>query len=128
MPLAPLTAHRPEPRTQQPPCAQANAVFQAGNPREALAAYHLALTCVDESFMLQLEGFFLDQANLVKAPIHLNMAACQLALRDWATCVHNCGEVMELTPPSAVDLRCKALWRRAKARSALGQVGLRVGG
>jgi hypothetical protein len=29
----------------------------------------------------------------VKIPIHLNMAACQLRIKDYHTCIYNCTEV-----------------------------------
>ena len=42
---------------------------------------------------MQLEGLYLDKAHEVKLPIHLNMAACQIATGDYHTAVHNCSEV-----------------------------------
>ena len=67
--------------------------------------YALALSYVDEDFMMQLEGRHLDQAQAIKIPVHLNMAAAQLRERDPHTAAFNCSEV---TQPAAVLL---ALWR-----------------
>lgn len=106
-------------------CAQANKLFGAGKHTEALRAYLIALTYVDEDFMIQLEGVFLDQANAVKAPVLLNMAACQLHLGDFRTADRNCTDVLALctsTPgPEGKALQSKALFRRGKARKELGQ-------
>lgn len=97
-------------------------MFKAGKHTEALQAYLIALTYVDEDFMFQLEGHFLDQAEAVKAPVLLNMAACQLHLEDYTTAAHNCTEVLALmSAAKGPDLQKKALFRRAKARKGLGQ-------
>ena len=58
-----------------------------------LFASFQALSYLDEDFLMQLEGFYLDKAHEVKLPIHLNMAACQIATGDYRTAVHNCSEV-----------------------------------
>jgi hypothetical protein len=52
-----------------------------------------ALSYLDEDFMYQLEGIYLDKANEVKLPVHLNMAACQLQIGDYHTAIYNCSEV-----------------------------------
>lgn len=52
-----------------------------------------ALSYLDEDFLMQCEGRYLDKAHEVKVPIHLNMAACQIQLGDCNTAVYNCSEV-----------------------------------
>eukprot|EP00197_Chlamydomonas_leiostraca_P004432 CAMPEP_0202859602 /NCGR_PEP_ID=MMETSP1391-20130828/1645_1 /ASSEMBLY_ACC=CAM_ASM_000867 /TAXON_ID=1034604 /ORGANISM="Chlamydomonas leiostraca, Strain SAG 11-49" /LENGTH=376 /DNA_ID=CAMNT_0049538651 /DNA_START=34 /DNA_END=1161 /DNA_ORIENTATION=+ len=93
-----------------------NELFAAGRYREAMGKYAVALSYLDEDFMMQLEGHYEDQANAVKVPIHLNMAACQLRIKDYHTAIYNCTEVLKLEPGSV-----KALFRRGTARHALGQ-------
>ena len=56
--------------------------------------YSLALSYVDEDFMMQLEGRHLNSAQAIKIPIHLNMAACQLREQDPQTAAFNCSEVI----------------------------------
>ncbi len=59
-----------------------------------------ALSYMDEDFLMQLEGMYLDKAHAVKLPVHLNMAACQLQLGDYHTAIYNCTEVrFSLEPP-----------------------------
>lgn len=45
--------------------------------------------------MLQLEGPHLDKAEGVIVPVHLNMAAAQLKMGDYATAIHNCSQVRQ---------------------------------
>ncbi len=52
-----------------------------------------ALSYMDEDFMYQLEGRYLDNAEAIKLRIHLNMAAAQLLLGDYNTAIYNCGQV-----------------------------------
>ena len=52
-----------------------------------------ALSYLDEDFLFQLEGMYLDKAHEVKLPVHLNMAACQLQTGDYQTAIYNCTEV-----------------------------------
>lgn len=67
-----------------------NALFQDGQYTEALGKYAMALSFVDEDFMMQLEGPHLQKAEAVIMPIHLNMAAVQIKLEDYQTAVWNC--------------------------------------
>jgi hypothetical protein len=48
------------------------------------------LSYMDEDFLYQLEGHFLDRAEDKKRAIHLNMAATQLRTGDYNTCIYNC--------------------------------------
>ncbi|KAJ9534012.1 hypothetical protein QJQ45_027113 [Haematococcus lacustris] len=113
-----------------------NQLFAEGKYREAMGKYATALSYLDEDFMMQLEGFYEDKANEVKVPIHLNMAACQLRIKDYHTAVYNCSEVGDQLPldmaasyarmglPTVLKLQpgnVKALFRRGTARHALGQ-------
>lgn len=48
---------------------------------------------MDEDFMYQLEGRYLDAAEAVKLKVHLNMAAAQIKTGDFNTAIYNCGQV-----------------------------------
>mmetsp|Transcript_16635 Transcript_16635/g.43499 ORF Transcript_16635/g.43499 Transcript_16635/m.43499 type:complete len:409 (+) Transcript_16635:43-1269(+) len=98
---------------------QGNQLFAEGRYQEALSKYAVALSYMDEDFMIQLEGFYEDKAKQVKLPIHLNMAMCQLKSKDFQTAIYNCSEVLKMEPGNA-----KALFRRGTARHALGQTEL----
>ncbi|KAF5830730.1 hypothetical protein DUNSADRAFT_14112 [Dunaliella salina] len=98
---------------------QGNQLFTEGRYQEALSKYAVALSYMDEDFMIQLEGFYEDKAKQVKLPIHLNMAMCQLRSKDFQTAIYNCSEVLKIEPGNA-----KALFRRGTARHALGQTEL----
>ncbi|KAK9836886.1 hypothetical protein WJX74_010450 [Apatococcus lobatus] len=98
---------------------EGNELFKAGQCRDALGKYALALSYVDEDFMMQLEGRHLAQAQAIKVPVHLNMAAAQLREKDPHTAAFNCSEVLQMDPGNA-----KAFFRRAKARHMLSQTEL----
>lgn len=53
----------------------------------------LALSYLDEDLLLQLDGFFLDRAQAVRAPALLNMAAVQLKQEDYHAAVITCNQV-----------------------------------
>ena len=72
-----------------------------GNCTDALGRYAMALSYINEDFMVQLEGRHADQAQGVRAPIHLNMAACQIRLQDWHGAAWNCTQVPGSTPYAA---------------------------
>ncbi|KAG2428594.1 hypothetical protein HYH02_014296 [Chlamydomonas schloesseri] len=91
-----------------------NELFKAGQYKEALAKYAMALSYLDEDFMFQLAGHYLDKAEAVKVLVHLNMAATQLKTGDWNTAIYNCGQVLALD-----ENNVKALFRRAKAQKEL---------
>lgn len=93
-----------------------NSQFQRGEYKAALGTYAMALSYIDEDFMMQLDGFHLEQAEKVKLPIHLNMAACQIKIGDYNTAAYNCSEVLKLDAQNA-----KAMFRRGRARHLLGQ-------
>lgn len=95
---------------------EGNTLFAEGKLVEALGKYAMALSYTDEDFMMQLEGPHLDKAEAVVVPVHLNMAAAQLKLGDYNTAIHNCAQVLMRDRDNA-----KALFRRGRARAALGQ-------
>ena len=64
-----------------------------GNHTEALGKYAMALSYINDDFMVQLHGPHADKACAVKQPVHLNMAACQLMLKDWQGAAWNCTQV-----------------------------------
>ena len=68
-----------------------------GSYTEALGKYAMALSYINEDFMVQLEGPHADRAHGVRLPIHLNMAACQIRLADWHGAVWNCSQVAPLS-------------------------------
>lgn len=43
--------------------------------------------------MMQLDGPYLDKAEAIKLPIHLNMAAVQIKMGDCTTAIYNCTQV-----------------------------------
>lgn len=93
-----------------------NDLFKEGRYKEALAKYAVALSFLDEDFLMQLDGPFLDKAIDVKLPVHLNMAACQIKSGDYHTAIYNCNQVLSVDKDNA-----KALFRRGRARHLLGQ-------
>ncbi|KAG2500970.1 hypothetical protein HYH03_000792 [Edaphochlamys debaryana] len=93
-----------------------NELFKEGRWKDALAKYAMALSYMDEDFIYQLDGHYLDKAEKLKVLVHLNMAACQLKTEDYNTAIYNCGQVLNMDPKNV-----KALFRRGKARLALGR-------
>ena len=64
-----------------------------GKHTEALGKYAMALSYINDDFLVQLHGPHAAKAGAVKQPIHLNMAACQLMLKDWQGAAWNCTQV-----------------------------------
>ena len=64
-----------------------------GEHTEALGKYAMALSYINDDFMVQLHGPHAAKAGAVKQPVHLNMAACQLKLKDWQGAAWNCSQV-----------------------------------
>ncbi|EIE25611.1 hypothetical protein COCSUDRAFT_83618 [Coccomyxa subellipsoidea C-169] len=92
-----------------------NALFQQGENTDALGKYAMALSYINEDFMIQLQGPHAEKAQSLKTPIHLNMAACQIRLQDWQGVTWNCSQVLAKEKGNA-----KALFRRGRAHNALG--------
>lgn len=67
-----------------------NETFKAGDKTGALGKYAMALSYMDQDFMFQLQGVHEDQANAIRLPILLNMAACHLDLGDHKGAVEVC--------------------------------------
>lgn len=72
---------------------EGNQLFTAGGTSEALGKYAMGLSYLNEDLLMQLEGQHLVQANAVRLPILLNMAACHLRLKDWNAAVGACSQV-----------------------------------
>eukprot|EP00201_Polytomella_parva_P022076 CAMPEP_0175039452 /NCGR_PEP_ID=MMETSP0052_2-20121109/591_1 /TAXON_ID=51329 ORGANISM="Polytomella parva, Strain SAG 63-3" /NCGR_SAMPLE_ID=MMETSP0052_2 /ASSEMBLY_ACC=CAM_ASM_000194 /LENGTH=425 /DNA_ID=CAMNT_0016301305 /DNA_START=23 /DNA_END=1301 /DNA_ORIENTATION=- len=102
-----------------------NELFRNGEYRSAMGKYSMALTYLDEEFFYQLEGKYLSRAEESKASVHLNLAACQIKLGDFHTCIYNCTQALALGDPEfdpeKKSFRVKALYRRALARRKLMQ-------
>lgn len=94
---------------------EGNLQFRGGDAAAAVTLYRMALSFLDEDLLMQLEGPHLEKANIVKLPLHLNLAACDLQLEDWTSALENCDEVLREQPNNA-----KAIFRRGRARFALG--------
>lgn len=71
-------------------------IFVQGQHTDALGRYAMALSYINDDFMVQLHGPHADKAGAVKQAIHLNMAACQLKLQDWQGAAWNCSQVLLL--------------------------------
>ncbi|CAM8889663.1 unnamed protein product [Rhodiola kirilowii] len=67
--------------------------------------------------MFQLFGKYRDMALAVKNPCHLNMAACVIKLKRFNEAIGHCSIVLAEDENNA-----KALFRRGKAKSELGQI------
>lgn len=82
-----------------------------GEHTEALGKYAMALSYINDDFMVQLHGPHAAKAGAVKQPVHLNMAACQLKLKDWQGASWNCSQVSQSAFlvsifPAGVDQSC----------------------
>ena len=93
-----------------------NALYGEGRYAEAERKYRLAVSYINEDLLIQLGDFHFDKAVAVRRPAQLNIAACQLRLGDLHGAVATCSEVLAEDGGNA-----KALFRRGKARAALGQ-------
>ncbi|GLJ38061.1 hypothetical protein SUGI_0774740 [Cryptomeria japonica] len=95
---------------------EGNEFFKEGKLAEAMQQYEMALAYMGDDFMFQLFGKYKDMANAVKNPCHLNMAACLLKLNRYEDVIGQCNMVLVED-----ENNVKALFRRGKAKSALGQ-------
>ena len=64
-----------------------------GEHTDALGKYAMALSYINDDFIVQLHGPHAAKAAAVKQPVHLNMAACQLKLKDWQGAEWSCSQV-----------------------------------
>ena len=67
--------------------------YAQGEHTDALGKYAMALSYINDDFIVQLHGPHAAKAAAVKQPVHLNMAACQLKLKDWQGAEWNCSQV-----------------------------------
>ncbi|KAJ7519882.1 hypothetical protein O6H91_20G059300 [Diphasiastrum complanatum] len=93
-----------------------NEAFKEDKLEVAMQQYEMALAYMGDDFMFQLFGKYKDMANAVKHPCHLNMAACFLKLQRYNEAIIQCNVVL-----AEEENNVKALFRRGKARVALGQ-------
>lgn len=100
---------------------QGNELFRDQDFQGALNRNKIALDYVDDELLFQLQGRYLDDAHAVKAPLHLNMAACHLKMEDWTAATEEASECLKWVGPGTEALEPKALYRRAKAHIALGR-------
>lgn len=94
---------------------QGNELFRDQDIQGALNRNKIALDYIDDELLFQLQGHYLDDAHAVKAPLHLNSAACYLKLEDWAAAAAEASECLKLVDTNTAALEPKALFRRAKA-------------
>lgn len=95
---------------------EGNELFKEDKLAEAMQQYEMALAYMGDDFMFQLFGKYKDMATAVKNPCHLNMAACLLKLNRYEEAIGHCNMVL-----AEDEKNIKALFRRGKARAALGQ-------
>lgn len=93
-----------------------NELFKEGKIAEAMQQYEMALALMGDDFMFQLYGKYHDMAIAVKHPCHLNLAACLLKIHKFHEAIGHCAVVLNEDKNNT-----KALFRRGKARSELGQ-------
>ncbi|KAI4306712.1 hypothetical protein L6164_029966 [Bauhinia variegata] len=93
-----------------------NALFKEEKLEEAMRQYEMAIAYMGDDFMFQLFGKYRDMALAVKNPCHLNMAACLIKLNRYEEAIGQCSTVL-----TEEENNVKALFRRGKAKAALGQ-------
>ncbi|RLN30326.1 peptidyl-prolyl cis-trans isomerase FKBP42-like [Panicum miliaceum] len=95
---------------------EGNEYFKEKKLEEAMQQYEMAIAYMGDDFMFQLFGKYRDMALAVKNPCHLNMAACLIKLNRFDESIVQCSIVL-----SEDESNVKALFRRGKAKSELGQ-------
>ncbi|XP_023759894.1 peptidyl-prolyl cis-trans isomerase FKBP42 [Lactuca sativa] len=93
-----------------------NSLFKEEKLEEAMQQYEMAIAYMNDDFMFQLYGKYQDMALAVKNPCHLNIAACLIKLKRYEEAIAQCAIVLVEDQNNV-----KALFRRGKARSELGQ-------
>ena len=86
-------------------CDRGRSPSVQGEHTDALGKYAMALSYVNDDFMVQLHGPHAAKAAAVKQPVHLNMAACQLKLEDWQGAAWNCSQVWAAVSAAGACLR-----------------------
>ncbi|KAK9125287.1 hypothetical protein Scep_014133 [Stephania cephalantha] len=95
---------------------EGNVLFKDEKLEEAMQQYEMAIAYMGDDFMFQLMGKYRDMALAVKNPCHLNMAACLIKLERHDEAIGQCSIVL-----AEEENNVKALFRRGKAKAALGQ-------
>lgn len=87
--------------------AEGNDLYRAGNVAVALRRYNRALECVQSEYQMSDD----DKKKAVeqKISLHLNIAACMMAKKDYKEAIAHCGKALEHDKDNL-----KALVRRAK--------------
>uniref|UniRef100_A0A7N1A2G6 peptidylprolyl isomerase n=1 Tax=Kalanchoe fedtschenkoi TaxID=63787 RepID=A0A7N1A2G6_KALFE len=119
-----------------------NTLFKEEKLEEAMNQYEMAIAYMGDDFMFQLFGKYRDMALAVKNPCHLNMAACLIRLQRFNEAIGHCHRVSiweeetlairlqlsrtlrlsdRYTYSRSDENNAKALFRRGKAKSELGQ-------
>ncbi|KAL8214065.1 hypothetical protein R6Q57_003514 [Mikania cordata] len=93
-----------------------NNLFKEDKLEEAVQQYEMAIAYMGDDFMFQLFGKYQDMALAVKNPCHLNIAACLIKLKRYDEAIAQCSIIL-----AEDQNNVKALFRRGKARSELGQ-------
>lgn len=93
-----------------------NGFFRGGEPEAAAREYEMALSFLTDDMMMQLHGEYLRAADGEKLSAHLNLCACALKLGKNAQAIDQATRALVVDPKNP-----KALYRRAKAKHALGQ-------
>ncbi|KAJ9558268.1 hypothetical protein OSB04_012882 [Centaurea solstitialis] len=93
-----------------------NALFKEEKLEEAMQQYEMAIAYMGDDFMFQLFGKYQEMALAVKNPCHLNIAACLIKLKRYEDAIAQCTIVL-----AEDQNNVKALFRRGKAKSELGQ-------
>nr|GEV99139.1 peptidyl-prolyl cis-trans isomerase FKBP42 [Tanacetum cinerariifolium] len=93
-----------------------NTLFKEEKLEEAMQQYEMAIAYMGDDFMFQLFGKYQDMALAVKNPCHLNIAACLIKLKRYEEAIAQCTIVL-----AEDQNNVKALFRRGKAKSELGQ-------
>lgn len=93
-----------------------NNLFKEEKLEAAMQQYEMAIAYMGDDFMFQLFGKYQDMALAVKNPCHLNIAACLIKLKRYEEAIAQCTIVL-----AEDQNNVKALFRRGKAKSELGQ-------
>jgi len=94
----------------------ANKVYAAQDYGQAMQAYTIALSYVNEDFAFQLEREHLAMANAIRIPILLNLCQCALKLEQFDDAIAHAGQVLREDKQNV-----KALYRQGLGMLSLGQ-------